>query len=350
MDTGGRLRVFLDLLGADKDTDLYENTRRNILEAEMAKDDAVRQRKADFDAMLRTAFPGKGKIARLRGLWELQQIQENAPVGTMSQLQAMQFTLWHLDPDSREWLATNGYGDEWQAKAEQWLTTEAKAVRAWLLKQYDGQYDRLNPVFRRLRGVNLPRVEVYGGKRQIEHSKSDSTASIEADMMRGGMDAGFTKTRVSRPTGRPRMTDALVNYWQNALQVEHYIAFAETVTELKAVFGHRDFLGAVRTNRGLDKKQQVLDWINNLEQAGNRDAFAHTMVGRYFGRYGKAVSASALLLKIAVFAKQAPAMIQSAFKVGLKEYFTSLSRILAGNGRYQFGRYVSFCHRSTTFV
>jgi len=335
LDTGlDASGFFLDLLG---DGNLYENTRRNILEADMAKDDAMRKRKAEFAAMLTEVFPKKGLTDRLRGLWELQQIQTDSPVGTLSQLQAMQFTLWFQDMDSREWLESNGYGEEWQAKAEAWLTSEARGLRSWLMKQYAGQYDRINPVFRRLRGVNLPRVDVYGGKRQVEHSKADSSVALETDMMRGGMEAGFTKTRVSRPTGPPKITDALQNYWQNAHQVEHYIAFAETVTELKAVFGHRDFRLAVETNRGQDKAKQVSDWITNLEQAGTRDAFAHSAQGLLFGRYGKAVSASALLFKLSVLAKQAPAMIQSAFKVGLKEYFTSLARVMSGKAAISLG-------------
>lgn len=335
LDTGlDASGFFLDLLG---DGILYENTRRNILESDMAKDDAMRKRKADFAAMLQDVFPKKGLTDRLRGLWELQQIQTDSPVGTLSQLQAMQFTLWWMDMDSREWLESNGYGAEWQAKAEAWLTNEARGVRSWLMKEYAGQYDRINPVFRRLRGVNLPRVDVYGGKRQVEHSKSDSSVSLEADMMRGGMEAGFTKTRVSRPTGPPKITDALQNYWQNAYQVEHYIAFAETMTELKAVFGHRDFRLAVETNRGQAKAKQVSDWITNLEQAGTRDAFAHSAQGLLFGRYGKAFSASALLFKLSVLAKQAPAAIQSAFKVGLKEYFTSLARVMSGKAAISLG-------------
>jgi hypothetical protein len=335
LDTGlDASGFFLDLLG---DGNLYENTRRNILESDMAKDDAMRKRKAEFAAMLKDVFPKKGLTDRLRGLWELQQIQNDSPVGTLSQLQAMQFTLWWMDMDSREWLESNGYGAEWQAKAEAWLTDEARGVRLWLMKEYAGQYDRINPVFRRLRGVNLPRVDVYGGKRQVEHSKADSSVALETDMMRGGMEAGFTKTRVSRPTGPPKITDALQNYWQNAYQVEHYIAFAETMTELKAVFGHRDFRLAVETNRGQDKAKQVSDWITNLEQAGTRDAFAHSAQGLLFGRYGKAVAASALLFKMSVLAKQAPAAIQSAFKVGLKEYFASLARVMSGNSAISLG-------------
>lgn len=335
LDTGlDASGFFLDLLG---DGNLYENTRRNILEADMAKDDAMRKRKAEFATMLTEVFPKKGLTDRLRGLWELQQIQTDSPVGTLSQLQAMQFTLWWQDMDSREWLEGNGYGEEWQAKAEAWLTSEARGLRSWLMKQYAGQYDRINPVFRRLRGVNLPRVDVYGGKRQVEHSKADSSVALETDMMRGGMEAGFTKTRVSRPTGPPKITDALQNYWQNAHQVEHYIAFAETVTELKAVFGHRDFRLAVETNRGQDKAKQVSDWIANIEQAGSRDAFAHSAQGLLFGRYGKAVSASALLFKLSVLAKQAPAAIQSAFKVGLKEYFASLARVMSGKAAISLG-------------
>lgn len=335
LDTGlDASGFFLDLLG---DGNLYENTRRNILEADMAKDDAMRKRKAEFAAMLTEVFPKKGLTDRLRGLWELQQIQTDSPVGTLSQLQAMQFTLWFQDMDSREWLESNGYGEEWQAKAEAWLTSEARGLRSWLMKQYAGQYDRINPVFRRLRGVNLPRVDVYGGKRQVEHSKADSSVALETDMMRGGMEAGFTKTRVSRPTGPPKITDALQNYWQNAHQVEHYIAFAETVTELKAVFGHRDFRLAVETNRGQDKAKQVSDWIANIEQAGSRDAFAHSAQGLLFGRYGKAVAASALSFKLSVLAKQAPAAIQSAFKVGLKEYFASLARVMSGKAAVSLG-------------
>ena len=63
------------------------------------------------------------------------------------------------------------------------------------------------------------------------------------------MDAGLQNPRV--PPHWQAAHDGCLNgnYWQNALQVEHYIAFAETVTELKG----RLWASAIsETNRGLE--------------------------------------------------------------------------------------------------
>lgn len=320
---------FRSLLG---DGSAYHHVRQAYLTSDAAEQDAMRERRRVFFEMLKDVF-GKGQTARLRGLWDLQKIQDNTPLGTMSQLQAVQYTLWHMDPDSQEWLADHGYGPEWQAKAEAWLTPEAKKIRSWLSAQYNEQYFRINPVFRKLKGVNLPRVENYGGMRKVEAmGKSESGVALSPDDMVGGMDSGFTKTRVSRPTGMPRPTDALVNYWSNAFAVEHYIAWAETTAEMRAVIGHRDFRLAVQSKLGKTKSEQVQNWIQDVEMGGQRDAAANSIFGHYMQRMNKAASASALLLKIGTIVKQFPAVFGSAFKVGLPSYLKSLGRIAQGQG------------------
>jgi hypothetical protein len=327
LDTGlDASGFFRSLLG---EGDLYQTVRRSILEADAQEQDAMKARRAEFAKLLKTTFAG-GKTARLRGLWELQRIQEGTPLGTFSQMQAVQFTLWFQDLDSREWLASHGYGEEWQAKAEKWLTPEAKKIRAWLLEKYGQQYDRINPVFRELRGVNLPRVEAYGGMRQVENMGKDGSVALTADNMAGGMAAGFTKTRVSSPTGPPKNVDALANYWGNAFQVEHYIAWAEPLAEIRAVVGHRDFRMAVESNLGAAKSAQMMRWIDDLEKSGQRNAIMNTLSGDLMQRWGSAASASALLFKVGVLLKQATAALGSAFKVGLGSYARSLGRVLSG--------------------
>ena len=327
LDTGlDASGFFRSLLG---EGDLYQTVRRSILEADAQEQDAMKARRAEFAKLLKGTFAG-GKTARLRGLWELQRIQEGTPLGTFSQMQAVQFTLWFQDLDSREWLASHGYGEEWQAKAEKWLTPEAKKIRAWLLEKYGQQYDRINPVFRELRGVNLPRVEAYGGMRQVENMGKDGSVALTADNMAGGMAAGFTKTRVSSPTGPPKNVDALANYWGNAFQVEHYIAWAEPLAEMRAVVGHRDFRMAVESNLGAAKSAQMMRWIDDLEKSGQRNAIMNTLSGDLMQRWGSAASASALLFKVGVLLKQATAALGSAFKVGLGSYARSLGRVLSG--------------------
>ena len=328
LDTGlDASGFFRSLLG---EGDLYQTVQRSILEADAQEQDAMKARRAEFARLLKSTFSG-GKTARLRGLWELQRIQEGTPLGTFSQMQAVQFTLWFQDLDSREWLASHGYGEEWQAKAEKWLTPEAKKIRAWLLEKYGQQYDRINPVFRELRGVNLPRVEAYGGMRQVENMGKDGSVALTADNMAGGMAAGFTKTRVSSPTGPPKNVDALANYWGNAFQVEHYIAWAEPLAEMRAVVGHRDFRMAVESNLGAAKSAQMMRWIDDLEKSGQRNAIMNTLSGDLMQRWGSAASASALLFKVGVLLKQATAALGSAFKVGLGSYARSLGRVLSGS-------------------
>jgi hypothetical protein len=330
LDQGFSFSGFLsDLLGNSTVFYRLRNTARKSMLTEKAN---IRARQSAFDSMMKNVLGGSLRENQ-RKLAKLAAIEETSPVGSMSQLQALQYTLWFRDPASQAWLENHGYGAKWQENAEAWLTPEAKQIRSWLEEQYEGQYFRINKVFRKLRGVNLPKVARYGGPRLVANSSTaDTDISLTPDGMAGAMTQGFLKKRIAIPSGPPRAIDALTNYWNNAFTVEHYIAWGESARELRGVLGHRDTKLALEANRGVEKAKQVSQWVEDLTAGGTRNAIMNTLAGEFMNRQGRAVSAVALLGKVSVLLKQIPAMLGSAFKIGLGEYSKGLARVMAGQG------------------
>src|SRR5690606_10341540 len=104
----------------------------------------------------------------------------------------------------------------------------AMKIGEHLAREYAAGYDRLNPVFRRLYGFDMPRIRNYSPG-LFEHA--DGRPDTPADAFGGdsgpvnAMSAGFTKAR-RHHTARPKQSNALAVYWQHFEQAEYFIAFS----------------------------------------------------------------------------------------------------------------------------
>jgi hypothetical protein len=330
-----------DIFGRGSDTHLWAEALAT--EATLTGSALWQQSQRDLTTFLQTLWPRSGVAARLRNLEELSTPRKvpGADVHTpeMSEMQAVHMTTLWADTDSRNWLRKHNLGDgeplnpedengvDVQAALEAFLSPQAKAIRSWLQDRYDAQYDTLNTVFRRIHGVNMPRVRNYA-PRMVEHGKD----AITIDPLGGGglsargVFAGFTKRRRPDVSAAPVAADALQAFTQNQRVVSHFVAWAEASSELRAVLSTSETAPFIKAAAGTEGAADLNQWLTDLEAGGVREAQASS----YWQRFLKANVRNALVGKLGVLAKQIPAAYGAAVEIGWGDFLASARRVATG--------------------
>lgn len=298
--------------------------------------DLMDERRREFQALM-NSWPG-GRIARLNRLMKLQERRNtgiHGPAAHLSEFQGVHLTMLGNDPGSLEWLQRHGYTDDILQSIEGFLSPEAKSVRSWLQKQYDAQYDRLNKIYAKIHGVNLPRVKNYA-PRLVEHGGKMKEMAIDPENT-GGMVTGFTRRRFEMPQGPPKLADALQAYWANQNVTSHWIAWAETMGDYRATIASRDARLSAETHRGMGKSGKLQRWVRDIDAGGVMEAIASTELGSLMRRWFDARSKTALFGKLSVLVKQIPAAFGAAAKVSAGEWMASAWRVMRGTSAIKAG-------------
>lgn len=298
-------------------------------EADLRVKDAIISRNEALTEMWRTVFPGS-TLERLRKIEELAS-RKDFEGKRISQLEGVHYSMLWRQEGLREALETHGYGAEFQTALEGWLTPEARAVREFLSEQYEAQYDRINEVYRRKYGVDLPKVDFYAPALFEVHGK-ESKLTIEDGVTQGAL-GGLSSLRTRRKhRAKPRQIDAVQAWIHNAHNVEHWIAWAEPMTELRAVFGNIDVRNAIKASAGANVATSIGQRLDDIEWRGAKNAESQTLLAKWMRRSMKALADTALTFKMVTIAKQLPAAYASAAEIGLRNYMKSAARVFRGKG------------------
>lgn len=132
------------------------------------------------------------------------------------------------------------------------------------IRYYDNvQYPRMNAVFKREHGVDLPKEANYFPIQSVKTDRAES--AIVADYLArfssrwAGVQKGMTKMRVHSKAPFMQMSyiDAVV---KNTLQSEHYIAYNDAVREVQQFVNHPMMREAMET-KNEEVYRQLKDWI-----------------------------------------------------------------------------------------
>ena len=216
---------------------------------------------------------GNGRVTMAAAMWELKKVHANAvkkkdgPV-PMSRLHAIQYLLSWAQPDVREKMINDGWTQE-NADQMAALTADpqSQAVMGFLRKEYAAMYARMNPIYRRMFGMNMPRIENYAPT-YFENSEADTDLSpFGSPMSASGLTPGSLKARV-RHAAPIRHVDALTAYWQHVGQTFHWANYAELLREMRGVLGNQDVRLAIKETHGSPVSQSVSNWIDALSRQG----------------------------------------------------------------------------------
>lgn len=318
-----------DFFGRESDTHMW--AEETILNARLTAEAAFIDSQRRMSELLKRLWPRSKGWQRAKHLEKLatEKPVAGAPDGTpeLSELQAIHMTMLWSDWESWQWLRDHGFGEETQEKLEAHLSPEAREIRAFLVEEYDRQYDRLNDVYRRLHGVNMPRVRNYA-PRMVLHGGDTVTLDPLAggSMSSRGVFAGFTKRRRPDLTAAPVLADALQAFMQNQKVVTHFLGWAEASGDLRAVFSTSETKPFIVAAAGDQGARSLHERLTDLEAGGFKEALA---MG-YWKGFMRALADNALVGKIGPFLKQASAVYGSAVELGWGPYLRSAGRLMRG--------------------
>lgn len=309
-------------------------------EADNQKEDAM-QAAADETSDFFAALAGsRYKGERLR--WQMSQPSMKVGGLRLSQMEAITATLMWRQPDGRRhmegYFDENGkpagpwnYSEEWVAEVEGNLSSEALALRDWLSEKYARGWAPLNAVYRRMNGINLPRIANYAPVtvKPVMTKDSPGIDPVTGSAQAVGSTPGGLKTR-GTAIAEPDFKDALQVFISHTKQMEHWKAYAEFVAEARAVLGHREVGNAVEAKDSDEVARSLRGWLDYFANGGARDAAAQLALTQGLSRATNRIAAATLVGRIGTLLIQATQLGAAAAKMPLPAYVRGMSKLFGG--------------------
>lgn len=227
------------------------------------------------------------------------------------------------------------YSQAWIDKAKGMLSVEALSVADYLIEQYQAEWEKINPVYRKLNGVNLPRNGKYS---PISVVPSQTGGGQVTDPVTGasgsasGLSAtpGFFKTRRKAAVAEPNFMNAVQKFLAHKRQVEHWLAYAEFAREARTVLNNRTVSSHLEGAAGRQAVAQLRAWIDHFEAGGNRDAAQFLEINQMINRMAGRAAAIALVGRIGTIAVQSTQLAAATAKMPAHAYAIRLGRLFAG--------------------
>ena len=227
-----------------------------------------------------------------------------------SDLEALYFLQLHAQEQYRPALDKYGFTADVMAKMEEKLNPKASDLGEFLRQEYDDEWNRLNPVFQRLYGLDMPKIRNYapGVFEHMDAKSGDAPAmdSFGTQASVNSMSAGFTKARTHH-MARPRLSNAMAAYWSHLEATEYFIHYAELSRDARQIFRNPEVRRRLEGNYGIKATRLFSDWLDALEVDGKFRA-TNMLALSEMTQKSLAVQASAgLAFNIGVLLKQIPA-------------------------------------------
>jgi predicted GNAT family acetyltransferase len=225
------------------------------------------------------------------------------------------------------------YNQQFIDLLEKSLSKEAKALRDFLLKKYDAEYDAINKVYKALNGINLPKIENYS---PVTVAPVTAPAGMAIDPITGGaMAARGTAPGALRSRGvqiaEPKFQDALQTYIAHTKQMEHWKAYAPFMAEANGILRNRDVQNAIEAKGGKEAKAVLNTWTDLFSQGGVRSAEAQLGLSKEISALGGRAARVALVGRLGTIIIQSTQLGASLAEMPTGSYILRMSKLLSGN-------------------
>ena len=183
---------------------------------------------------------------------------------------AIYLSMTWAQEDGKRKLLAQGIREDVIANLEAWIEKDAAAVavRDFLRQEYESGYDGINKVFRRVYGFSLPKVGNYSPLRIDRAGLSDVEMSMEGTYTQSGITPGALHTRTPNSQPIDLQATALSVYEQHVAQTSHWIGYAETMREMRAVFSDLKLSRSIQSTYGRTVEKALHAAINNVASNG----------------------------------------------------------------------------------
>jgi hypothetical protein len=310
--------------------------------AENQKLDEIQSVLDGLDALFRKL--GGSRLGGEKLQWKLSQPSfETKKGGKMSELEGITAILmWRQEDGKRHmagkrdengkitstWAYDQAFVDEIQSK----LSAEALEVMDYLVNQYAGEYETINPIFREINGINLPRNDKYSPlsvKPQQAPNGQTTDPVTGSTMSNGSMTPGSFRTR-AQVVAEPDFRNAVEVFVGHKKQLAHWKAYAVFIRDAQGVLGNREVSNSIEASSGQEAVRVIRSWLDLFAQGGVRDAGAHLALTKALsGAMGRA-SAIQLVGRVGTLAIQATQLGAASAKMPFISYASRLSKLLTG--------------------
>jgi len=234
--------------------------------------------------------------------------------------------------DSGEPIGAWHYNQDFVNAAEAKLTDEARAVRDYLLAEYDAEYQAINDVYRRVFGINLPKEKNYSPL-VVNTLVSGGQAGIDpvtgAAFTAGARSPGALKSRGGN-IAEPVFRDVVQTYMAHMMQMEHWKAYAEFNADMAMILNHRDVRNVIEAKAGGEANKTLGTWLQYFNEGGFRDAANHTAIVRFVSDMIDRGATMALFGRVSTLALQSTQLAAASAKMPLGAYLSRLGKLLSG--------------------
>lgn len=228
--------------------------------------------------------------------------------------------------DGKNWHYDQAFIDEIDSK----LSDEAKAVRVFLMDQYAKEYAEINPTFRALYGIDLPKNALYSPitvKQQLQKGQM-------ADPVTGQAQSGASNTPGSLRTrgssiSEPNFRDAIQTYIAHTKQMAHWQAYAPFMKEV-SFLRNRELGNAIEAKSGEEGLSVLRSWMDFFEAGGARDASAHLEMNQTMNRMAGRAAGAALVGRMSVLAIQATQLGAAMAEMPMGAFLKRFAKLTTG--------------------
>ena len=310
--------------------------------AENQKIDEVQSVLDGLDNLFRTL--GGSRLGGEKLQWKLsQQSFATKQGGMMSELEGITAILMWRQEDGKRHMkgkrdengkitSTWAYDQSFIDEIGRNLSKEGLAVMDYLIDQYAGEYETLNPIFREINGINLPRNSKYSPlsvKPQQAPNGQTTDPVTGSTMSNGSMTPGSLRTR-AQVVAEPDFRNAIDVFVGHKKQLAHWKAFAVFVRDAQAILGNREVTNSIEASSGQEAIRVIRSWLDLFAQGGVRDAGAHLALTKALaGATGRAAAVQ-LVGRLGTLAIQTTQLGAAAAKMPFISYVSRLSKLLTG--------------------
>jgi orotate phosphoribosyltransferase len=252
-----------------------------------------------------------------------------------SDLQVVYFLQLWAQEQYRPALDKYGFTAEVMATLEKKLNPKAQDMADFLRDEYDAEWSRLNPVYRAIYGLDMPRIRNYApGLFEHLDGKSATDSTIDPYGNAGGvnaMSAGFTKARTHH-LARPRLTNAMAGYWSHFEATEYFIHYAEVCRDARQIFRNPELRRRIEGLHGLKAAKLFGQWLDALEVDGHFRAVEMDQLAEMTHMALATQSAVGLAFNVGVLFKQIPAAFGTLLEMPTKQAFVGIMRAISHPG------------------
>ena len=310
--------------------------------AENQKIDEVQSVLDGLDNLFRTL--GGSRLGGEKLQWKLSQPSfETKQGGMMSELEGITAILMWRQEDGKRHMkgkrdengkitSTWAYDQSFIDEIGRNLSKEGLAVMDYLIQQYAGEYETLNPIFREINGINLPRNSKYSPL-SVKPQQAPNGQTVDpvtgSTMSNGSMTPGSLRTR-AQVVAEPDFRNAIEVFVGHKKQLAHWKAYAVFVRDAQAILGNREVGNSIEASSGQEAIRVIKSWLDMFAQGGVRDAGSHLALTKALaGATGRA-AAIQLVGRVGTLAIQTTQLGAAAAKMPFISYVSRLSKLLTG--------------------